>query len=113
MLKLVSKLTIPVVAWVLALPVMAQVAPEDIDPVVTFEKEDLVDLLVSFANWTLLLIAIIAVIMIIYGAFIYMTTAGDETKVEKGKNIIIYGIVGVLIAILAFGVISFVNSFIF
>ena len=46
--------------------------------------------------------------MIIYGGIIYTTSGGDPGKVKKGKDTIIYGIVGLIIAILAFVIVNFV-----
>ena len=39
---------------------------------------------------------------------IYTTSGGDPGKVKKGKDTIIYGIVGLIIAILAFVIVNFV-----
>ncbi len=55
-------------------------------------------------------IGIGAVAAIIYGGFIYTTSTGDAGKVAKGKNIIIYGIVGLVVAILAFAIVNFVST---
>lgn len=41
----------------------------------------------------------IAVLFIIYGGFVWLTSAGDPTKVRIGKEYITYAIVGLLLAI--------------
>jgi hypothetical protein len=52
----------------------------------------------------------VAVIMIIIGGVNYATSQGDAAKVKKGKDTILYGIIGLVIAILAFAIVSFVLS---
>ena len=62
----------------------------------------------NVVNALLYIIGILAVIMIIVGGVMYTTSAGDQAKVTKAKNIIIYGLVGLVIAILAYAIVSFV-----
>lgn len=44
---------------------------------------------------------ILAVIMIMYGSFLYLTAHGDDSKAETAKKTIIWSIVGLLIIALA------------
>lgn len=63
-------------------------------------------------NVILGVIGILAVIMIIYGGFKMVTSAGAADKVKSGKETILYGVVGLVIALLAFAIVNFVlNSF--
>jgi hypothetical protein len=54
--------------------------------------------------WT----GIIAVIVIIIGGFRYSTSMGDPGKATKAKSTIIYGVVGLVIALLAFSIVLFI-----
>lgn len=54
------------------------------------------------------IIGVIAVIVIILGGVTYATSQGDPGKVQKGKNTILYGIIGLIIALLAFAITTFV-----
>lgn len=51
---------------------------------------------------------LLAVLLVIYGAFNILAAAGDAGKMEKGKNAIIYAIAAVVIAVLARGLIDWV-----
>lgn len=51
--------------------------------------------------------------MIIIGGFNFMTSAGDPGKVKKGKDTILYGIIGLVVALLAFAIVNFVLNGIF
>jgi len=62
----------------------------------------------TIINTIVYVIGIIAVIMIILGGISYATSQGDAAKVKKGKDTILYGIVGLVIAILAYAIINFV-----
>ena len=54
------------------------------------------------------IIGIIAVVMVVIGGVMYATSQGDPGKVAKGKNTIIYGIIGMVISLLAFAIVNFV-----
>lgn len=43
----------------------------------------------------------IAVIMIVIGAFTYMTSAGEEEKTKKGRDYLLYALIGIIVAAFA------------
>ena len=53
-------------------------------------------------------LGLIAVIIILYGGFIWMTSAGNEEKVSKAKSTITAGLIGLIIIILAWAISTFV-----
>lgn len=64
-------------------------------------------------NVALGVIGFLAVVMIIVGGVQYTTSAGDAAKVTKAKNTIMYGIIGLVIALLAYAIVNFVLANIF
>lgn len=56
----------------------------------------------------LFVIGAIAVIMIIVGGIRYVTSAGDSSKVKAAKDTIMYSVVGLVVAILAYAIVNFV-----
>jgi hypothetical protein len=54
------------------------------------------------------IIGVIAVIMIIWGGFKYITSGGDSNQVASARNTIIYAIVGLIIVALAQFIVRFV-----
>lgn len=58
-------------------------------------------------------LGLLAVAMIIYGGFMYTTSAGDASKIKKAKDTIMYGVIGLVVALLAFAIVNFVISSIF
>ena len=57
------------------------------------------------------LIGVISVIMLIIGGIRYAVSGGDQTAVTAAKNTILYAIIGLVVAFLAFGISSFVINF--
>lgn len=58
----------------------------------------------------LFIVGILAVIMIIFGGIQYLLSAGDTSKTEKAKNTILYAVVGLVVAILAYALVTWVVS---
>ena len=48
--------------------------------------------------------------MIIIGGINYALSQGDPGKVKKAKDTILYGIIGLVVALLAFAIVQFVLS---
>ena len=97
---------IPLLA-VIIIPMMgvianaAKVAPSTTPPI-----EDLADvesLLTAILGWINTFFYIIASIFILFAAFQYLTAAGDEEKVKKAKNMLIYAVIAIAIALFAGG----------
>lgn len=53
-------------------------------------------------------VGVVAIIMIIYGGFRYITSGGDSSNVGTAKNTIIYAIVGLIIVALAQVIVHYV-----
>ena len=59
-------------------------------------------------NTILYIVGIIAVVMLIIGGIKYVVSGGDSTKVTDAKNTVLYAIIGLVIAFLAFAIVNFV-----
>ena len=62
----------------------------------------------TIVNVLLFVIGAISVIMLIIGGIRYTTSAGDSGNVTAAKNTIMYAIIGLVIAFLAFAVVNWV-----
>ncbi len=62
----------------------------------------------NIINTLFLVVGIIAVIVIIIGGVQLATSAGDPNKAAKGKNSVMGGVIGLVISLLAFAIVSFV-----
>ena len=54
------------------------------------------------------LVGVAAIIMVILGAFKYVTSGGDTNKVTSAKNTIVYALIGLVVAVLAQILVRFV-----
>ena len=61
-------------------------------------------------NTVLLAVGLISVIMLVVGGLRYVISGGDSKKVTDAKNTIMYAIIGLIIAILAYAIVNFVIS---
>jgi hypothetical protein cdiviTM7_00647 len=59
----------------------------------------------------LFLLGAVCVIMIIVGGFRYVTSNGDQSAVKAAKDTILYAVVGLIVAIAAYAIASFVVSY--
>lgn len=71
-------------------------------------KQDLPDIITTIINVMLFIAAALAVIMIIYGGIRYITAHGDEKQVKVAKDTIVYSVVGLIIAIIAYALVTFI-----
>ena len=75
-------------------------------------NQNLPDIITTIINVMLFIAAALAVIMIIYGGIRYITAHGDEKQVKVAKDTIVYSVTGLIIAILAYALVTFIfNTF--
>ncbi len=53
-------------------------------------------------------VGILAVVYTIYGGYLFMFSNSNDEQINKGKSIIQYGIVGVLIMLMSFGIANYI-----
>lgn len=64
----------------------------------------------TITNILLFLIGAISVIMLIIGGVRYVVSGGDQGAVTSAKNTILYAIIGIIVAFLAFAAVRFVTD---
>lgn len=69
---------------------------------------ELQNAVISIINGVVGVLALVAVIVIIIGGVNYMTSSGDAGKVKKAKDTILYGVIGLVVCVLAFAIVNFV-----
>lgn len=55
------------------------------------------EILQTITKWLLSLVGTIAVISLLYGGYLYITSEGEEDKAEQAKNIILYSVIGIIV----------------
>ena len=67
-------------------------------------------ILTQITNVFLFIAGALAVIMIIWGGLRYVISGGNSAAVTSAKNTILYAIVGLIVAFLAFAAVNFILS---
>ena len=62
----------------------------------------------SIVNILLFITGAVAVIMIVIGGLKYVTSNGDSSQTKSAKDTILYAVIGVIVAILAYAIVNFV-----
>ena len=62
----------------------------------------------NIINFILGFVGTIALILFIYGGFTWMLSAGSPDKVKKGKNIIVWAVIGLFVVFTAYILVRFV-----
>lgn len=69
---------------------------------------DLTDLIKNVVNILLFIVGVAAVVMIIIGGLRYVTSNGEQAQVTAAKNTILYSVIGLVVAALAYAIVNFV-----
>lgn len=72
------------------------------------KDDDTRNMIKTVINTLLYIIGIVAVIMVVIGGFMYTLSTGDSANVTKAKNTIVYALVGLVVAFLAYAIVNWV-----
>lgn len=98
----------------LSLPMAAQAAgvnlglTSDVEGALGLGTQDVRVTIARIINVFMGLLGIIAVVIILYGGFIWMTAAGNEERVDKARKMIVAGVIGLAIILSAYAIARFV-----
>lgn len=70
---------------------------------------DLKQSIINIINLALGLMSLVAVVMIIIGGFTWLTSGGNEEKVDKAKKTISAAVIGMVIIMVAWAIVLFVT----
>ena len=66
------------------------------------------DLAAKIISTFLGIVGIIALIMFVYGGLLWMTAAGNAQRVDKGKDLFIWSIIGLVVIFSSYAIASFI-----
>ena len=85
-----------------------------ITPIVTppsrFDATGLEGIILGIIGWLSILAGALAVMAVVYSGIMYITAGGDSAKAEKAKNNLVWAIIGVVITVLAYVIIQWVQD---
>lgn len=82
--------------------------PEDLD-----KEDNLMTTAAKIINIVVGVVGVISVAVIVIGAIYFVVSLGDAAKINRAKNAVLYGVVGLVLAVLAFAIVNFVLSTVF
>lgn len=62
--------------------------------------------ILSVTNFALGFLGLLAILIVIYGGFLYLTSAGEPDKAEKGKKSVTYAIIGIILILGSFAIVN-------
>ena len=76
-------------------------------------EKDLVTRIVDIINVIVGVVGILAVIVIVIGAILFVVSTGEAAKTTRARNTILYGVIGLVVSMLAFAIVNFVSKAVF
>lgn len=61
-------------------------------------------------KWVLSVVGGVALLMLIYGGMLYVSSAGDQKQAEQGKKVVTWTIMGLVVILLSYSIIRVVNQ---
>ncbi len=96
----------------ISLAQVGRTGPSAIDPPGgSVEFETVSGALCTLVAWIFTLLIILTVIFILWAAYLYLTSAGDEEKIKKANHQLLYAAIAVIVAILSRGLPTLVSIF--
>jgi pilus assembly protein TadC len=111
MIKTLSKVILVLsFLFVLATPVLAQdiLGIRIVDEAVILSNEDPKAVTVMIINIILSFLGLVALVIILFGGFKWMTSAGNQEEIGKAKKILIAGLIGLIIVLLSWGITNYI-----
>jgi len=72
----------------------------------------IVAVLLALLQWFAWIIAVVAVVYGLRGGYLYITSGGDGDKLIEARKSIMYTMVGVIVALISFGIIAIARAII-
>jgi len=105
-LALALSLTSVALAQIPDSPFGMNLEANNLQPGTITSTETLVLSIMGLVNWFAWFVGLAAVVMGLYAGILFITAGGDAAKVTTARNILLYAIVGIAVAILAFSLVA-------
>ena len=113
--NLAVKISTPIALAITAMSAYAQTgvtAPDVSTQQTSVTLESLWTQVGVYVNWAVALVGVASVVFLMYGAYMYMSAGHNEEHLKKAKATVTYGIIGAVVAVLAFSVFALAKNLI-
>lgn len=86
---------------------------DDFNNLVTPKTSGSVDpkvIVINIINYALFFIGVIALVFVIYGGIMYITSGGDSDKTTKARNTIMYAVLGIIVVVISYVIVRWAGS---
>ncbi len=80
----------------------------EIESEIALPTADVRTVITRIINVAMGFLGIVAVLIVLWGGFTWMTAGGDEGKVDEAKKVITAGVIGLIIVVLSYAIARFV-----
>src|SRR3989344_5536144 len=91
------------------LPSINQLPPAATDSTIT-SANNVLEILVQVLGYVQAFFWILAVFMGLWAAFLYLTARGDAEKISRANHMLIYVVIAVIVAVIAYSIPTFVQT---
>ena len=99
-LTILNLIVLPALVQGQVLPPAPKV-PQNIGPIGAFNL---------IFNWVYTIVFVLAAFFLLLAAYTFITAGGDPEKLGKARGYLLYAVIGVIVGVLAYGLVSFVRS---
>jgi len=92
----------------LILPVMTLAQPTTI---VTAPVLPFLSTVILVGNLLFTILLVLSVIFLLYAGILFVMASGSPEQVEKARHIIMYALIGIVVAVLARGIVYFIQGY--
>ncbi|MFC1640780.1 hypothetical protein ACFL2D_01880 [Patescibacteria group bacterium] len=111
MKRIITSLTTAALsAYAIAIAPAAHALDTTLDVTGISKEENVTPVVIAVINWILAITAAVAILVLIVGGFRYITSAGNDKRVQAAKTTITYAIVGLIIVLLAYVIAATINA---
>jgi len=71
------------------------------------EHIELLEMIGKVALWLFWILLAISIVMIVYAGILFVTASGNPEQVEKARHIILYAAIGIIVAMAAYAIRTF------
>jgi hypothetical protein len=81
---------------------------DEVNETISLSQDDPREIAARIINIVMLILGVLAVGLVLWGGFIWMTSNGEEDKIDQAKKILKNGVIGLIIVLSAWGIATFI-----
>lgn len=84
---------------------------QDAGEIITYPEVPVFETIRRVGDIIFTLLLVISVIFFLIAGIMFVSAAGSETQLTKARNMLLYGVIGIIIAVLAKGIVSLIYTY--